>query len=133
MRRIENQELAFADLQYIGFSSFSTIDSKRTEFGHLHNIIRFSFYCFLPQDHKSLMPMGGKKYTLVIFFLEKVLPFPPLSLFAPWNATLSIVVIYSSMLLQTNCEKRLVIVMIPTLGYFFCLVCFCYSDKEFCL
>lgn len=60
MRRIENQELAFADLQYIGFSSFSTIDSKRTEFGHLHNIIRFSFYCFLPQDHKSLMPMGGK-------------------------------------------------------------------------
>lgn len=81
MRRIENQELAFADLQYIGFSSFSTIDSKRTEFGHLHNIIRFSFYCFLPQDHKSLMPMGGKKYTLVIFFWKKSFlshPFPSL-------------------------------------------------------
>lgn len=75
MRRIENQELAFADLQYIGFSSFSTIDSKRTEFGHLHNIIRFSFYCFLPQDHKSLMPMGGKIHASD-FFSGKSPSFP---------------------------------------------------------
>lgn len=81
MRRIENQELAFADLQYIGFSSFSTIDSKRTEFGHLHNIIRFSFYCFFASRSQVLDANGGKKYTLVIFFWKKSFlshPFPSL-------------------------------------------------------
>lgn len=53
----------FADLQFISFSSFSTIDSKWTEFGHLH-IISFFFYYLLPQDHKSLMPLK-KKYKIV--------------------------------------------------------------------
>lgn len=45
----------FADLQFVSFSSFSTIDCKWTEFGHLH--ISF-FLSVLPQDHKSLMPLG---------------------------------------------------------------------------
>lgn len=54
--------------------------------------------------------------------MEKKKPVPSLPSFAPWNATPSILVIYSPMLQLTNCEKRLVIVIIPTLGYFFFVI-----------
>lgn len=63
------------------------------------------------------MPLGGK-YKIVNLWEKKKKKPPPLSLFAPWNDTLTILVIYSSMLHLTNCEQRLVIVIIPTLGYF---------------
>lgn len=75
----------------------------------------------LPQDHKSLMPLGEKIQRSE--FMKKRSPSPPTRspLHHHGNATLSIRVIYSSMLLLIT-VKRLVIVIIPTLGYFFCFV-----------
>lgn len=114
----------FADLQFISFSSFSTIDSKWTEFGHLHIISCFFLLSVLPQDHKSLMPLGGK-YNVVNLWKKEALPSHPFPS-APWNATLSTLVINNvtfDKLWKEACDGDN-----SHIGFFFL---FSYFDAEF--
>lgn len=64
----------FADLQFISFSSFSTIDSKWTEFGHLH-IISFFYYLFCLKITSPWCHWGEKIEDSG--FMKKKKSFPP--------------------------------------------------------
>lgn len=76
------------------FSSFSTADFKRTEFGHYTRFFSpffFLLYVTFCLDHKSLVPLGNK----VVNFWEKKIsiptpsPPPPIHTHTPWSAEMS--------------------------------------------